>query len=73
MLGSLVLVGGLAFQFLQGIAHARTIAPLLPDGSTTWALDLQLWPVLTAGALLAFLGEVFARGARLREDLEGLV
>jgi hypothetical protein len=72
-LSSLVIVGGLLFQFLEGIAHARTIAPLLPDGPTTWTLDLELWPVLVGGALFGFLAEVFARGARLREDVEGLV
>jgi Protein of unknown function (DUF2975) len=72
-LSGVVLVGGLSFQFLAGVAHARTIAPLLPDGPTTWALELQLWPVLAAGALLGFLAEVFARGTRLREDVEGLV
>ena len=72
-LSGVVIAGGLSFQLLAGIAHSRTIAPLLPDGSTTWELDLQLWPVLAASGLLAFLAEVFARGARLREDVEGLV
>ena len=72
-LSVVVIVGGLAMQFLASVAHARTIAPLLPDGPTTWVLDLQLWPVLAASGLLGFLAEVFARGARLREDVEGLV
>ena len=34
--------------------------------------ELSLWPV-PVGLLLCFLAEVFARGARLREDVEGLV
>ena len=72
-LSTAVLAGGLLVQVVQGLAHARTIAPLLPDGPSSWTLDLQLWPVLAAGALFGFFAEVFARGARLREDVEGLV
>ncbi len=33
---------------------------------------LPLWP-LAVGAIVSFIGEVFRQGARLREDVEGLV
>jgi hypothetical protein len=72
-LSSVVIVGGVLLQCFQGVAHARTIAPLLSDGPASWTLDLELWPVLAGGALFGFLAEVFSRGARLREDVEGLV
>ena len=72
-LGIVIVVGGTLVQFLQGIAFEAVLDPLLPeDGPRTWTLDLAVWPVLT-GVLMFFLAEVFARGARLREDVEGLV
>lgn len=71
-LGVLLIVSGTFVPVFQGIAFEAVLDPLLPDGPRTWTLELQLWPVL-AGILIGFLAEVFARGARLREDVEGLV
>lgn len=71
-LGILLIVSGTFVPVFQGIAFEAVLDPLLPDGPRTWTLELQLWPVL-AGILIGFLAEVFARGARLREDVEGLV
>ena len=72
-LGVLVVVGGLLLPMLQGIGHRAIVEPLVPDGeTTTWTFDLALWPA-SFGILIGFLAEVFARGVRLREDVEGLV
>ena len=71
-LGTLLIVGGALVPVLQGIAFEAVLDPLLPEGPRTWTLDLSVWPVLS-GVLVGFLAEVFSRGARLREDVEGLV
>ncbi|CAA9360050.1 MAG: hypothetical protein AVDCRST_MAG16-2981 [uncultured Frankineae bacterium] len=72
-LAALVVVGGLLLPVLQGISHASVVEPLVAsDGSSTWVLEIELWPA-SVGVLIAFLAEVFSRGARLREDVEGLV
>jgi hypothetical protein len=71
-LGSVLIVGGTLLPAVQGIALGRVLDPLLLEGPRTWQLDLALWPALT-GILVGFLAEVFSRGARLREDVEGLV
>ncbi len=73
LLGLLIALGGIGAQWvrdttrntlLDGVALAGYAMPI--------ALEIQLWPVL-AGALVAFLSEVYARGARLRDDVEGMV
>jgi hypothetical protein len=69
-LGSVLIVGGTLLPAVQGIALGRVLDPLLLEGPRTWQLDLALWPALT-GILVGFLAEVFSRGARLREDVEG--
>ena len=71
---ALVLVaGGLLLQVVDGIATDLLLEAALPEGtSRTRVFELSLWPV-PVGMLLAFLAEVFARGVRLREDVEGLV
>jgi Protein of unknown function (DUF2975) len=71
-LSILLIVGGTFVPIFQSIAFEGVLDPLLPSGPRTWTLQLQLWPVLS-GILVGFLAEVFARGARLREDVEGLV
>jgi hypothetical protein len=71
-LSIILIVGGTFVPIVQGIAFEGVLDPLLADGPQTWTLELQLWPVLS-GVLVGFLAEVFARGARLREDVEGLV
>jgi hypothetical protein len=71
-LSIILIVGGTFVPIVQGIAFEAVLDPLLADGPQTWTLELQLWPVLS-GVLVGFLAEVFARGARLREDVEGLV
>jgi hypothetical protein len=71
-LGTVLIVGGTLLPFVQGIAFEGVLGPLLVDAPRTWRLDLALWPAVT-GILVGFLAEVFSRGARLREDVEGLV
>jgi hypothetical protein len=71
-LAILLIVGGTFVPIFQSIAFEGVLDPLLPGGPRAWTLELQLWPVLT-GVLVGFLAEVFSRGARLREDVEGLV
>jgi hypothetical protein len=71
-LGVVLVVGGTLLPLVEGMALEGVLDPLLLDGPRTWQLDLALWPALT-GVLVGFLAEVFARGARLREDVEGLV
>ena len=71
--GVLVAVGGVILPFVHSIGHHAVIEPLVPDnGSVTWVVDAAIWPV-AVGLLIAFVAEVFARGARLREDVDGLV
>ena len=71
-LGIVVIVGGTFLPVFQSIAHYGVLDPLLTDAPGGGELELQLWPYLT-GMLVFFLAEVFRRGARLREDVEGLV
>lgn len=72
-LAVLVLVGGLGVQVVGDLVHTQLLAAALPAGQDRpLALDLALWPAPVATALF-FIAEVFARGARLREDVEGLV
>ncbi|CAA9309070.1 MAG: hypothetical protein AVDCRST_MAG16-18 [uncultured Frankineae bacterium] len=71
-LGVILIVGGTFVPVFQGIAFEGVLDPVLPDGPRAWTLDVQLWPALS-GVLVGFLAEVFARGARMREDVEGLV
>ena len=71
-LGFVLIVAGALVPVLQGVAFQEVLDPLLPGGPRSWTRDVQLWPVMT-GMLVSFLAEVFARGARLREDVEGLV
>ena len=71
-LGTVIIVGGVFLPLVQAIAFQVVLEPLLLDAPPSWQLDLHLWPVLV-GALVGFLAEVFSRGARLREDVEGLV
>jgi hypothetical protein len=72
VLGVLLVVGGTFVPVVQSIAFEGVLDPLLPAGPRTWTLELSFLPLL-AGLLVFFLAEVFARGARLREDVEGLV
>lgn len=72
VLGILLVVGGTFLPIFQSIAFEGVLDPLLPSGPRSWTLDLSLLPVVS-GMLVFFLAEVFARGARLREDVEGLV
>ena len=71
-LSIILIVGGTFVPIVQSIAFEGVLDPLLPGGPRAWTLELQLWPVLS-GVLVGFLAEVFSRGARLREDVEGLV
>lgn len=71
-LAIVVIVGGTFLPIFQAVAVEGVLDPLLPGGPRSWTLDLRLWPLL-CGLLVFFLAEVFARGARLREDVEGLL
>ena len=72
VLAGLVIVGGLFLPMLQGFAHEAVLRPVSAEAARGLSVDLYLWPAV-AGILIGFLAEVFARGARLREDVEGLV
>ena len=72
VLAGLVVLGGAFLPLLQGIAHAGVLDPLLPGGPSSASREFLLWPGVT-GLVLFFVAEVFRRGARLREDVEGLV
>jgi len=72
VLAVVVVVSGVLVPIVRTMAHDVVLDPLLPDGPRTATLQLDLWPAL-GGILVGFLAEVFARGARLREDVEGLV
>jgi len=71
-LAVVLVVGGTLLPFFQDIGHQGVLDPLLPDGPRSGVIDLELWPLVT-GMLVFFLAEVFSRGVRLREDVEGLV
>jgi len=71
-LGTVIVFGGVLLPLVQAVAVQAVLEPLLLDAPPSWELDLHLWPAL-AGVLVGFLAEVFSRGARLREDVEGLV
>ncbi|CAN5161471.1 hypothetical protein BH24ACT10_BH24ACT10_09860 [soil metagenome] len=71
-LAIIIVVGGTFLPIFQAIAFEGVLDPLVSGGPRSGTLDLQFWPYL-CGLLVFFLAEVFARGARLREDVEGLV
>lgn len=73
-----VLLGSLALPMVESIANAALWADRVPlDEVALLALDLGIGSGPVAGALagllLASLAEVFRRGSRMREDVEGLV
>ena len=71
-LAVLVTLGGLFLQVFHGISRDALLAAALPGQELPTAFELSFWPA-PVGMLIFFLAEVFARGARLREDVEGLV
>lgn len=71
-LAVLVTVGGLFLQVFHSISRDALLAAALPGQELVTVLELSFWPI-PVGMLVFFLAEVFARGARLREDVEGLV
>lgn len=71
-LGILLLVGGMFVPSMQAIAFEGVIDPLLPGPPTGPSQGLDFTPIVI-GMLVFFLAEVFGRGARMREDVEGLV
>lgn len=73
-----VLVGSLVLPLVEAVANTALWADRVPaDEVALLAFDLGLGsgPVIgvLVGLLLASLAEVFRRGARMREDVEGLV
>ena len=72
-LAVLVFVGGLLLSVLHGVSQNALLSAALPAGlERPSVLDLPFWPA-PVGTLVFFLAEVFSRGARLREDVDGLV
>ena len=71
-LAVVLVVGGTLLPFFQDIGHQGVLDPLLAGGPVSGVIDVELWPLVT-GTLVFFLAEVFSRGVRLREDVEGLV
>ncbi|CAA9366518.1 MAG: hypothetical protein AVDCRST_MAG36-3128 [uncultured Nocardioidaceae bacterium] len=72
VLGILLVLSGTSYPVFRSIGFEGVLDPLLSGPPRAWTLDLSLLPLLSA-TLVFFLAEVFARGARLREDVEGLV
>lgn len=72
-LAVLVVVGGLLMTTTQAISTEALMAAALPGAEDRPSVyEVSLWPFPVA-MFVFFLAEVFARGARLREDVEGLV
>ena len=71
-LAVLVMDGGGAVQWFNAISQDALLAAALPGQDRVAVFEISFWH-LPAGSLVFFLAEVFARGARLREDVEGLV
>lgn len=71
-LAVLVTVGGLFLQIFHSISRDALLLAAAPGQEPPMVFELSLWPI-PAGMLVFFLAEVFSRGARLREDVEGLV
>lgn len=72
-LAVLVLLGSVLLNLLQSVAQDALLAAALPGVERDSVLELSDGPAAVASLLLFFLAEVFSRGARLREDVEGLV
>jgi hypothetical protein len=75
IMGVLIALGGPTMQIARTIAEMNAydrIEKLAPDLLTERAFELSFLP-LGAGMLLIGLAELFRQGARLREDVEGLV
>ena len=72
-LGLLIATGGFGVQVVDTITQDLLLRAALPVGQDRpSSYDLSYWPVPVS--LFAFcLAEVVARGARMREDVEGLV
>lgn len=69
----LALIGGIATQLVGQYARAKLLqAPGVPEEFTPVFFELSFLPVIV-GLPLAFFAEVFRRGTKLREDVEGLV
>ena len=71
-LAVLVMVGGFFLQTMHDISREALLAAALPGQERPWVAELSFWHI-PVGVLVFFLAEVFRRGARLREDVEGLV
>ncbi len=72
-LALVVMAGGVGVQLLEDVTRNQLlsqVAVVAPDLGSEFTLPL--WP-LAAGLLVAFVGEVFARGSALRAEVEGLV
>lgn len=68
----LALIGGIATQVVDQFVKAELLqAPGVPEQITP-VFELSFLPVIV-GLPLAFFAEVFRRGTKLREDVEGLV
>ena len=71
VLGVLVALGVPVLGVLRGVADLQVVASLdLPE--LTGVIDVR-WEALVAGFLVLVVAEAFRAGARMREDLEGLV
>lgn len=72
-LALLVGVGGVTVQVVEGVVRNALLADVTVLGQRVPVVfELSLWPLL-AMLLIAFLAQVFARGAALRADVDGLV
>lgn len=73
LLALVLIAAGMLWPFARMISGFALVTQVqeLPEVLFTFSL-IEFWPVV-AGFCLLVLTEVFARGARLREDVEGLV
>ncbi len=73
LLGLLIALGGIGAPWVRDTTRNTLLDGVALAGHTLpITFEIQLWPLLV-GALVAFLSGVYARGARLRDDVEGMV
>lgn len=71
-LALLIIIGGTAAQWIHDLTRNELLADAPLPGEAPIVFELSFLPMMV-GLLVAFLSEVYARGAALRADVEGMV